>query len=811
MSASKIYDKFNQLNNDGIEFEIKFLPKKISIHDIFDKFQEICDKTEVSQTINFIKEENFYSSIKELYFIDGEQQKDKKRFYSKKRILKPIFINSNNYDLKLTLSEESPIDAVDDYSLIRFKHRISFFLDEWRLDFTFVITSYSKNLETIKNIKSKLFGNKYIDLFEDNSIKKEIEFEFIGKDINQFKIDDLLNKLNIQSKSDIISILNSELNSSGDTLKKILPNAIEINKYQYFDEVASKIDEFYITDKIDGLRSILYINGQDSFYYDTQTNHINFNSDLKETIVECEKVGDIFYAYDIIKYDDESICNETFDTRIRYLYKLLDKFAQLRIKKFVKLSKENYSDELLKMIDDHDKEYETDGIIFTSSNNKYKETKFFKWKPIENTTIDFLVRKCPNELLGISPYIVKPGKTLYILFCGISIKEYKKLGLSKVKYYNKLFSFINTKYFPIQFCPSDNPNAYLFWEENHELDSKIVELIFDKEWEFIRVRNDRSDDYKKNNYYGNNFRVAEIIFRNYSNPLTKKLLTSSLQDLSKDFYFITNDSQDHKSIRKFNNYVKSQVIDRFEKNMTENSWIIDIASGKGQDLYKFIKLGARNILCIDNNENNLCEIIKRKYNYVNNTSFDDYKTSIFVKNIDINNPYIDNVTKIKNSITITKHETKLIVCNFAIHYFVKNASSINNFINFVSSLMPSNSRLIITCMNGEKIFNLLKKEKEWGDKKKYYIRSDDLGNKFSIGKEIELILPFSNGNLYKEYLVDIENIIKKFNTKKISLESRIDFKSCIDSFNLDFNSKYLLDTLDLEYLEFLECLVFWKK
>lgn len=838
MNTNKIFNEFNRFKNkENLEFEIKFLPKNIDLKELYSKFEQIKDKKEISQTINFIKEESQLSKIKELYFIDGEQQKDKKRFYSKKRLLKPVFINSNDYDLKLTLAEENKIEEVNDYNIIRFKNRISYVISEWRIDFTFVTTSYSKDVQTIKEIKTKMFNIDYNDITNltlwDSDIKKEIEFEFMGTYINYPKIKQLLVDINVQNGSDIISILNIELKSRGSTLKQILPNAIEINKRQYFEEIIPFMDQFYVTDKIDGLRTVVYINENNQQYFDTKTNYIEIDGlELKDTIIECEKVEGVFYMYDIIKYNGISISEEIFEKRLEYLYKLHDLFESkniknIKIKIFIKLSKENYSKELSKIIDDK-KEYITDGLIFTSSDKKYLETKYFKWKPIENTTIDFLCKKCPSELLGINPYIVKPDKTLYILFCGISAREYKKLGLTKIKYYNKLFSFINNKYFPIQFCPSTNPNAYLFWIEKDSLDNKIIELRMNcNEWEFIKIREDRGYDYSKNSsnsnkncntnhgnnvhYYGNNFRVAEIIHRNYYNPLSKDLLISSEKELEKDFYFISNNSQEHLSIRKFNNYVKSQVINRFKKNMTDNSWVIDIASGKGQDLYKFINIGARNILCIDNNENNLCEIIKRKYNFVNSNSFDECQTSIFIKNIDINEPYIDNLVKLKKNLIVNKSDTKLIVCNFALHYFVKSVTSINNFISFVDNLMPSNSRLIITCLNGKKIYELLKDSKEWGDKSRYYITSDKIENKFGIGKEISILLPFSNNTLYKEYLVDIDYIIKKFKTKKIILESQIQFGSYLQDFYSDYNSKYELDQMDKEYLELLECLVFWKK
>src|SRR5690606_2859282 len=65
--------------------------------------------------------------------------------------------------------------------------------------------------------------------------------------------------------------------------------------------------------------------------------------------------------------------------------------------------------------------YNIDGLIFIrhSEDNTYRTTTNYKWKPLKNTTIDFLAAKCPQKLLGIKPYLKKPGYDLYLLFVGI--------------------------------------------------------------------------------------------------------------------------------------------------------------------------------------------------------------------------------------------------------------------------------------------------------------------------------------------------------------------------------------------------------
>jgi preprotein translocase subunit SecA len=100
------------------------------------------------------------------------------------------------------------------------------------------------------------------------------------------------------------------------------------------------------------------------------------------------------------------------------------------------------------------------------------------------------------------------------------------------------------------------------------------------------VRDDRVNDVNKKMYYGNNFKVAESIWMSYKNPVTLDYLC---QDINKSYF--KTDSLDYFYMRKFNNYVKKEIL-----KITDVEWVIDLASGKGQDLNKYIEKGFKNIM-----------------------------------------------------------------------------------------------------------------------------------------------------------------------------------------------------------------------
>jgi hypothetical protein len=812
------------------EFEIKVKYRDVNKYKQFLKYYTELQTPEVKQTINFINTRSAHSEIKELYFEKGVQIKESKRFYRKQQINPPVYINSGalKCELKATLNAEIPILDSPDFDLVRFKQRFSFQLDQWRIDFTFVKTSNTKVITELQDIKKQMFGTD--DLWEYST--QEIEFEFTGANLNIISIKEVMSILD-EFKNGVINTPIPETNfleklsniigvdsALKNTLKQVLKNPIELNKLQYFEDVVPHIQNFSISWKASGITAILIIDKNISMQtteFVTLSENRYFECD--ETILICEMIGDIFYAYDCVKYDGVNCANENLDKRLSNLNNIITKakeWESLKLKETIKLSSTN---DVKKFMKTPPTEYENDGIIFTS-NNQFNKTKFFKWKQVTHRTIDFLLKDCPKNLLGIYPYVSKPGHNLYILFSGINARDYTKFNMKKIQYHDIMFPIQTSSYFPIQFSPSSEPFAYLFWDEDKNLDNKIVELRYKNGWKFIRIREDRADDFKKKNYYGNNFRIAERIWQNYKNPLTKKLLGASPEELSDGLYFRKNNSEIHFYIRRFNNMVKAQLIEHVTNwEYTPNSWVIDLGSGKGQDLHKYlINKSVRNVLMIDNNENNLYEIINRKYEYANNSMTQGPRLGIFIKNIDLNADWQDSIHNIIQSFPIMqKNSTKLIICNFAIHYFAKSESTIFNFVNLVDELLPKGSRFMFTCLNGKNVFDLLTENRgNWGDNDgvKYFIEFATNKHKtFRGGEEINILLPFSNGELFKEPLVNLELVEKLFKKKKITLESSGNFgESYLEKFRQsDPNNYNKLDALDMEYIKLLWFNIYYKK
>lgn len=807
------------------EFEIKVKYREINTYKNFLKYFTEHSNPQINQTINFINTRGKYSEIKELCFEDGVQITENKRFYKKEQINKPVFINSGNLkcELKATLNSEIPISDSLDFDLVRFKHRISFILEQWRIDFTFVKTSKTKSLSELKDIKKNVFDETN-DLWE--YCTQEIEFEFIGTSLTIISIkevmsilDDVGKTININSE---VTFLEKLANIIGDskklknTLKQVLKNPIELNKLKYFEEVVPFISNFSISWKASGITAILILDENISFQITEFETLCENTYKCNETILLCEMINEIFYAYDCLKYDGVNCANDKLDIRLNNLKNVIEKakgWKPLKLKETVKLTS---TEDIKNFMKTPPVDYENDGVIFTSSES-FGKAKFFKWKPLKHRTIDFLVKDCPKNLLGVYPYINKPDHKLYILFSGIKSTIYTKFNMKKIQYHDLMFPIQTSSYFPIQFSPSSHPFAYLFWHLDKNLDGKIVELRYKDEWKFIRIREDRSNDFNKKNYYGNDFKVAEQIWQNYRNPLTKKLLGASTKELTNDFYFRKNDSEIHRHIRRFNNMVKAQLLEHVTNwEFSQHSWVIDLGSGKGQDLHKYlINKSINNILMIDNNENNLYEIINRKYEYASNT-LHGAKLGIFVKNIDLNIEWESTIADIKKSFPMIS--PKLVICNFAIHYFAKNETTVFNFVNLVDALLPSGSRFMFTCLNGKTVFNLLTEKGTWGDqdKAKYFIKfaSDKPQNKiFKGGEEIEILLPFSNGELFTEPLVNLELIEKLFKKKKIILESSGNFgESYLEKFKYIENDSYKkLDAFDLEYIKLLWFSVYYKK
>jgi hypothetical protein len=588
-------------------------------------------------------------------------------------------------------------------------------------------------------------------------------------------------------------------------LKQLSNQVIELNKTTFANELQNEIKNYYMTDKIDGKRTILYLDKNESY----AVSDILENIDIKTNsvcILDTELYEGEYYVFDVMVCDGEILIDLPFEDRMKYFDKFT-KTKNIKLKHFVKLTSE-YKKQIKKFKEEK-KPYETDGIILTPAKGNYVSMKVYKYKPPQHLTIDFLIKKCPEKLRHkMHNYIDNKKKTSYILFCGINKRVYFRLRMRLIEYYENIFENIEIKnlpqYFPIQFEPSSDKHAYLFCSDDDNLDNEVGEFLYDiknKEWILKKVRKDRKIEVERGNYFGNNYKTAEFIWMAVHDPL---IIEEEKEDDGEDVYFQEHDNVLQKASRNYNSFVKSELFDKFKGT----NWVLDLASGKGQDLFRYSTFNMRNVIFLEIDKVALTELISRKHSFSTDDKYNN-PMNILIQNVDLLDDYKDNIEKINN--VYTKRNIDLIMCNFAFHYFVKDKKSLKNICKLINHYLNKNGKFVFTAFDGQEIVELLEKNNgEWiikvDDKIKYGIKKAYKNDKLlKIGQKIEVLLPFSKNTFYEEYLINIKTIEKELKKYDIVLETNKSFLSHIDEYNKE------MDDDDKTYVNLYHYYIFTKK
>jgi hypothetical protein len=595
-----------------------------------------------------------------------------------------------------------------------------------------------------------------------------------------------------------ISYIANKLNKNWVKGFKQLGNQVKALTKNKYIQILPRIQDYYITDKADGLHSFLMIN-KSYIKYITSENVVYLqveNTFNNEYIFDCEYIDNKLYIFDVILYNGENISKLTFNERYQFLLKFQEiltekKLTDISIKQFFKLTVANYQNSIVTMYKkqkDH-KSYNIDGLIFIEMNMDYNRTINLKWKPIEFLTIDFL---------AIKTSVINQ----YILTVGIKAGLVKAFNMHiEQKYHNlvKTLPFTtNTSYIPVPFYNSLIPNIYYYTHNTTtDLHGCIIELSLNKDmrWIFHKIRTDRTIELKTGSYYGNNYKIAEQTLASVLNPLDIKDLVAPYNTLVKDIYFTKQDT-DYKFVKNFNNYVKNLLIMR-QKNTKS---ILDLASGRGGDINKYISAGIKNALMLEIDTNAIEELINRKYTILDTEA---YKScNIVVLQMDLNTDYKKNISTIKehfvkniyvNSDNILENKTNVIFCHFALHYFLNSEKSAQNIISFVSHYLEKNGLFIVTIFDGQRVFDLLKRNNGvWKVDKKYMIKY--LGKQPNIFSgfvhKIDVLLPLSNVP-YQEPLIDLYALDKLFKKNNIYRVEEKNFNEMLPEYasnkNISFN------------------------
>ena len=378
----------------------------------------------------------------------------------------------------------------------------------------------------------------------------------------------------------------------------------------------------------------------------------------------------------------------------------------------------------------------------------------------------------------------------------------------------------------------------MFIEDKSETfnDNMIVEFRYDTEkevgwrWIPIKVRFDKTEEYRRGlKNYGNAYHVANNNWKTIHNPITVEMITTGTgipDEISDDTVYYNRSGEETmtRSLRDFHNlYVKRKLILSVSN---PDQTLIDLAVGKAGDMPKWIAAKLSFVFGVDvskdNIENRMDGACARYLNY--RKKYKRMPYALFVNgnsSLNIRNGsglFTEKGKEIVNAVVGVgaKDEEKLgkgvyrqfgkaekgfdiVSCQFAIHYFFENLSSLKNFLINVTQNLQVGGHFIGTSYDGKKIFAALQ-DKEKGESifktkdhkkiweiKKQYNDEDFLDNSTSVGYAIDVYQESIN-KTFREYLVNYDYLVRiaeNFGLVPLSKEesNRLQLPSGMGNFN----------------------------
>lgn len=267
------------------------------------------------------------------------------------------------------------------------------------------------------DIEKSLFYNKS-PLSQKNYILKRIIYEHPDKEY-KFVIENNVYKLEFTTFKNFEQIFYNIYNMFGDIIEKYkkiaryngfagtMPTTFEP---RYNQKHALNFEGFSVTAKADGFRYNIYIDEIGKFHLiDRKLNSKTIlglcRPEFSNTILDCEKVNEIYYCFDILVIGGKYVEDESLDRRINHLEKFVKKMnnQDFCIKKFylkfktgvfeypgnIKTNFETIYDVIKHVWENKDDyEYKIDGLIFNKISLPFYNHKTFKWK--DDHTVDLM-------------------------------------------------------------------------------------------------------------------------------------------------------------------------------------------------------------------------------------------------------------------------------------------------------------------------------------------------------------------------------------------------------------------------------------
>lgn len=702
-----------------------------------------------------------------------------KVYYMYKKELGRHFFKHSLYGaVKTILVDEIPGKKEDfkatNIVSIRVKPRVSIILEDepdWRFDFT-PSKEFKKiySSQQIKAARDEMFVwakdlNEYIEKIDLDAITGmiELEIEYIGtgtprgSDINSLfglitpEIQDATNTDYHKALERIVTLL-KQRRRNNPTIKQVSNQVVSMSYVNFRDEIQAILHSFDVKFKTDGDRALVLIE-ENIEHVLTSKEHQFESKHAGPTIYDGELITDddgkvvSVRFWDVVMWEGEDLTGKAYHLRKKYFDRVAEVSAVGK-KKVILSPRAGSAGKQIAQFYDKKPPYKIDGLIFTPRFGQYFTMKVYKWKPNDQMTIDFLIKRCPVSMAGKKPYVTRPNKTTYLLFCGAKQAIRHKFIFPPIRDYHTMFPTIaNADYRPTLFRHPQNHYNHIYYDARENLDNKVGEFIRrpNGDWELVRIREDRQLDVQSGRYFGNDYAVASSNYDNYYDPITLADMAGAI-----DHGYFAGDNQDYADVRKFNSFVKEHLI----HDQRGAKSVIDFAAGQGQDLMRYSKMDVEKLLAIDIDRHAIARLNSRRFNIPN-------PMAIWTMITDLSLPKGQNYSQIIRHFEIPQHGVDFAVCNLALHYLSKTQKSLKNFLDLVTMLLGKDKPFLATFFDGQSVVDLVNEHKgEWrvnnpedaSAPPRYSIKG--ARNLKNWGSTVELILPFSDGKYYSEPLIN---------------------------------------------------------
>ena len=515
----------------------------------------------------------------------------------------------------------------------------------------------------------------------------------------------------------------------------------------------------------------------------------------------------------------------------------------------------------------------------------------FKWKPSKDNTVDFLIKYERHSELPMDKITTTMGptndiiqyKTMHLYVGGTAGSNPRDTILKQLEmnrdgpgsYQAVLFTplefsdtMANTCYIPVT-QDAQTLEFYSKTEDSDEpiSDNTVVEMRYDSTresgWRWVpsRIRHDKTERLlraievakatgKSIAYSGvmNDESVANSVWSSIHEPITLSMIRSGNEQPNEEemlsilnmrgsettkTYYQRNAPKENlalvSGLQEFHNkYIKDTILLKTALRSGKN--ILDVACGKGGDMWKWINNGARYVIGIDYAGENITnpkdgayrrylEAKQKAHHRVPNIAFvignsakrivngeaganpqeSDILRSVFGKENPKGAlpPYIERV--MAGSFL---GGADVAACMFALHYFFESPASLDGFLTNIKETVKPDGLFVGCCFDGDNVHKLLRglsihesivrTENDatiWSITKEYE-QPELLADESSIGMAIDVEF-ISIGSKYREYLVSFPYLVERL--------AKIGFRLLNDKELAELNLKQSTSTFDVSH------------